>query len=63
MSKIDSSNTHIFENSSSIIPHPQKVEKGGEDAHFLSTLAMGVADGKQIVLIYDLLVLYQLGLY
>jgi hypothetical protein len=31
------------------IPHPEKIKKGGEDAHFInqSGLAIGVADGKR----------------
>lgn len=35
-----------FEYSGSVIPHPQKVQKGGEDAHFVSSRGLGVADGK-----------------
>jgi len=38
-------NNHIFESSGHVIPHPQKAQKGGEDAHFISPIAMGVADG------------------
>ncbi len=36
------------------IPHPQKVEKGGEDAYFVSTdgKAIGVADGTSISFLF-----------
>jgi hypothetical protein len=42
---------HIFcfESGSFIIPHPQKAEKGGEDALFITERAIGVADGKCFV--------------
>lgn len=35
----------FLESAASVIPHPQKAYKGGEDAHFISTRAVGVADG------------------
>merc|ERR550539_1520526 len=43
--------TFHFDASSTVIPHPSKVETGGEDASFLlddnegKTIAFGVADG------------------
>eukprot|EP01025_Chloroclados_australasicus_P030696 TRINITY_DN3087_c0_g1_i4.p1 TRINITY_DN3087_c0_g1~~TRINITY_DN3087_c0_g1_i4.p1 ORF type:complete len:439 (+),score=59.54 TRINITY_DN3087_c0_g1_i4:116-1318(+) len=47
-SKFERSQTLTLEASVCSIPHPEKLETGGEDAHFISTLnggSMGVADG------------------
>jgi len=40
-------NPKIFDAGVSVFPHPDKVQKGGEDAYFISTdgLVLGVADG------------------
>ena len=35
----------IFDHAQFVIPHPRKVEKGGEDAAFSRRLSLGVADG------------------
>jgi hypothetical protein len=35
----------FLDSAASVIPHPQKAYKGGEDAHFISSRAVGVADG------------------
>jgi len=46
-SPLESSLPFRFESQSFMIPHPSKVDKGGEDAYFISTdgKALGVADG------------------
>lgn len=39
------STNFVFEPYAMMIPHPAKAAKGGEDAYFVHSRALGVADG------------------
>lgn len=43
--KSDQLKSFYFINSVNVIPHPDKIDKGGEDAYYISDNIIAVADG------------------